>query len=153
MFLCLILIIVNLILTFFEIKTGYKSGGGFTFHETTPTISDKLINPVKDKTSSLKQAAVEASGQCLSLTVCFFWTITIILVTSCYIILLFQSNSSKYRLTVGFPKGCGQQSKCDYFLGINTNSKNTDLLDLTLVGKASGWVAVGLSKTADMVNP
>ena len=53
---------------------------------------------------------------------------------------------------MGFPKGCGQSnSKCDYFLGINTNSKDSTLLDVTLVGKANGWVAVGFSQTPDMV--
>lgn len=63
-----------------------------------------------------------------------------------------QSNASNYRIAVGFPTGCGQSSsKCDYFLGINTNSKSSSSLDMTLVGKASGWVAVGFSKTPNMV--
>lgn len=58
----------------------------------------------------------------------------------------------KYRIIVGYPEGCVTSStKCEYFLGINTNSKDSSLLDFALEGKASGWVAVGFSKTPNMV--
>ena len=48
------------------------------------------------------------------------------------------------------PEGC-IESECDYFMGISDNEKDTDVLDITLQAKAKGWVAVGFTKTADMV--
>ena len=63
---------------------------------------------------------------------------------------------SQYRVSISSPKGCDQSNSadghgCDFFLGINTNSENTSYLDFTLEGKAKGWVAVGFSKTPNMV--
>ena len=61
-------------------------------------------------------------------------------------------NSSTYRISIRSPSGCNQSSNgCNYFLGINTNNKNSNYLDFTLEGKAKGWVAVGFSKTPNMV--
>ena len=61
-------------------------------------------------------------------------------------------NSSTYRISIRSPSGCNQSSNgCNYFLGINTNNKNSSYLDFTLEGKAKGWVAVGFSKTPNMV--
>ena len=52
----------------------------------------------------------------------------------------------------GIPEGCEQSAiKCNFFLGINTNSENSSYLDFTLEGNAKGWVAVGFSKTPSMV--
>lgn len=54
---------------------------------------------------------------------------------------------------MGLPEGCDQSSnKCKYFLGINTNTENSSLLDFTLQAKTNGWAAVGFSKTPSMVN-
>ena len=55
-----------------------------------------------------------------------------------------------YRLTHRIPSGC-DPSQCDYFLGISTNANDDNLLDFTLESSAQGWVAVGFSKTPDMV--
>jgi hypothetical protein len=57
-------------------------------------------------------------------------------------------------MSIGSPKGCNHSNSttgCDFFLGINTNSENSSYLDFTLEGKAKGWVAVGFSKTPNMV--
>lgn len=63
-----------------------------------------------------------------------------------------QKEYKQYRLTRAFPEGCKNSNKnCDYFLGIDTNSGNSSLLDFTLEAKAEGWVAVGFSKTPNMV--
>lgn len=63
-----------------------------------------------------------------------------------------KGESTKYRLTRAFPSGCEHsRKKCDYFLGINTNSGDNSLLEFTLEAKANGWVAVGFSKTPNMV--
>ena len=60
----------------------------------------------------------------------------------------------KYRLSLSYPKDCDRSTGgCDFFLGINTNSLNSNYLDFTLEGKAKGWVAVGFSKTPSMVWP
>ena len=59
---------------------------------------------------------------------------------------------SVYQISIGSPKGCSQSAAgCDFFLGINTNSENSNYLDFMLEGKAKGWVAVGFSKTPNMV--
>ena len=63
-----------------------------------------------------------------------------------------QTLSLEYRLSLSNPKDCDRSAgKCDFFLGINTNSENSDYLDFTLEGSAKGWVAVGFSKTSNMV--
>ena len=48
------------------------------------------------------------------------------------------------------PPGCAP-SECDVFVGIDTNSGNSDFLDIYLEGQADGWVAVGFSATSSMV--
>ena len=61
---------------------------------------------------------------------------------------------SQYQMSISSPNGCSQSNsttQCDFFLGINTNSESGNYLDFTLEGKAKGWVAVGFSKTPNMV--
>ena len=61
--------------------------------------------------------------------------------------------SSTYRISLSTPQGCNQSSGgCNFFLGINTNSENSSYLDFTLEAKVKGWVAIGFSKTPDMVS-
>ena len=60
-----------------------------------------------------------------------------------------QSNT-KFQFSRGIPEGC-VQSECDYFVGINPNMMNENLLEFTLEGNARGWLAVGFSKTPSMV--
>ena len=55
-----------------------------------------------------------------------------------------------YRLRYRDPANCSPDS-CDYFIGIDTNRDNASYLDFYIVGRASGWVAVGLTGTANMV--
>ena len=63
-----------------------------------------------------------------------------------------QGNTSNYRLFQGFPKDCvPSNNECKYFVGFNTNTENSTLLEITLMGKATGWIAVGFSKTPNMV--
>jgi hypothetical protein len=54
-----------------------------------------------------------------------------------------------YRLRYREPSGCEPDS-CNYFVGIDTNEGDSSFLDIYLVGKAKGWVAVGFSETSDM---
>lgn len=62
-----------------------------------------------------------------------------------------QTLHAYHRLTHRIPSGC-DPSHCDYFLAIDTNPNNNDgLLDFTLEGTARGWLAVGFSKTPNMV--
>ena len=56
-----------------------------------------------------------------------------------------------YRLRYREPSGCEPDS-CNYFVGIDTNEGDSSFLDIYLVGKAKGWVAVGFSETSDMVS-
>ena len=53
-------------------------------------------------------------------------------------------------MTLRNPPDC-VPSECDVFVGIDTNSGNSDFLDIYLEGKADGWVAVGFSATSSMV--
>ena len=55
-----------------------------------------------------------------------------------------------YRLTFRDPPNC-IMSKCDVFIGIDTNAGDPDFLDIYLEGQAGGWVAVGFTETPDMV--
>ena len=57
---------------------------------------------------------------------------------------------SKFQFSRGIPEACAQ-SECDYFVGINPSSSDKNLLEITLEGRARGWVAVGFSKTPSMV--
>ena len=59
-------------------------------------------------------------------------------------------NGSEYRLRYREPRGCVPDD-CDYFVGIDTNEGESSFLDVYLVGKTRGWVALGLTKTANMV--
>ena len=74
--------------------------------------------------------------------------------TACKVLLLCsidnQTRGTYHRLTHHIPSGC-DPAQCDYFLGISTNPYDDDLLDFTLEGTAGGWIAVGFSKTPNMV--
>lgn len=56
-----------------------------------------------------------------------------------------------YRLTHSVPLWC-DQALCDYFVGISGNSVDENRLDFTLEGKAEGWLAIGFSKSPDLVS-
>ena len=56
-----------------------------------------------------------------------------------------------YRLTFRIPSNC-PPAQCEVFVGIGTNTGNSSYLDIYLEGQAGGWVAVGFSKTSDMVS-
>ena len=53
---------------------GSKSSGGFTFHETTPKISNKQVNPVQGSTLTLQNAIKIQSNKedCLTISVSIF---------------------------------------------------------------------------------
>ena len=57
-----------------------------------------------------------------------------------------------YRLRRRDPSGCDPDS-CDYFMGVDTNSGNSSYLDFYLTADINGWVAVGFSRTSNMVRP
>ena len=59
--------------------------------------------------------------------------------------------ASEYRLRYREPKGCDPED-CDYFVGIDTNTGNSSFLDFYLIGRARGWVAVGLAMAPAMVS-
>ena len=56
-----------------------------------------------------------------------------------------------YRLTFRTPANC-LLDQCNVFVGIDTNAGNSDYLDITMQGVASGWLAVGFTITQSMVN-
>lgn len=56
-----------------------------------------------------------------------------------------------YRLTFHIPSNCAP-TQCAVFVGIGTNTGNSSYLDIYLEGQADGWLAVGFSKTSDMVS-
>ena len=65
-----------------------------------------------------------------------------------------QSSLTSYQWSRGVPEGCtnsGSSHICDIFVGINSNSKDNNMLDFTLEANAKGWVAIGFSKTPNMV--
>ena len=113
----------------------------------TPSISDKKVNPAMDSELNLRLATAEKyTTACSTPSV---RSLTKKQQKICYQI-IFQA---QYRVQVGLPKGCDQSSnECDYFLGINTNTENSSLIDFTLQAKTNGWAAVGFSKTPSMVN-
>ena len=55
-----------------------------------------------------------------------------------------------YRLTLRTPEGCSV-TDCTSFVGIDTNTGNTGILDIYMEGEAQGWVAVGFTATRNMV--
>ena len=62
----------------------------------------------------------------------------------------FQSSSKTFRLSQRIPQNC-VQSSCDFFVGISDDMNDSGVLHFTLEGKAKGWIAVGFSKTPNMV--
>ena len=56
-----------------------------------------------------------------------------------------------YRLSHRVPSWC-YQPLCDYFVSISTNSADENRLDFTLEGKAEGWLAIGFSKSPNVVS-
>ena len=73
-----------------------------------------------------------------------------------YCLIVHQSRAAEdYRLIFRAPSNCipaDSQSACDIFVGIGTNTGNSSYLDIYLEGQADGWVAVGFSKTSNMVS-
>lgn len=45
------------------VYTDSNSGGGFTFHQKTPKISDTQVNPAKDGYSTVKQTVTQVVQQ------------------------------------------------------------------------------------------
>ena len=72
------------------------------------------------------------------------------------LLIVHQSRAAEdYRLTFRVPSNCipaQSQRECAVFVGIGTNTGNSSYLDIYLEGQADGWVAVGFSKTSDMVS-
>ena len=62
-----------------------------------------------------------------------------------------QSSITSYHWSQGIPGGCSDSHTCDIFVGINSNSQDSNMLDFTLEANAKGWVAIGFSKTPNMV--
>ena len=59
-------------------------------------------------------------------------------------------NKTSFSVAVGVPEGCtGHQ--CKYFVGIHRDESDRNLVDFTLEGNATGWIAVGFSLTPTMV--
>lgn len=56
----------------------------------------------------------------------------------------------QYRLTFRTPDGC-IVSNCTTFIGIDTNTGDSGVLDIYMEGEALGWVAVGFTETRNMV--
>lgn len=56
-----------------------------------------------------------------------------------------------YRLTHRVPSWC-DQAFCDYFMGIRSDSADKNRLEFTLEGKAEGWLAIGFTKSPNLVN-
>ena len=55
-----------------------------------------------------------------------------------------------YRLVFSDPPNCAP-STCNIFVGIDTNAGNGLFLDIYMEGNTQGWVAVGFSDSASMV--
>ena len=56
-----------------------------------------------------------------------------------------------YRLIFRNPVYCVNVYDCETYVGIDTNSGDSDFLDIYMEGRASGWVAVGFSDSISMV--
>ena len=61
-----------------------------------------------------------------------------------------MQQDTAYRLTHRVPWWCDQEV-CDYFVGISSDSADKNRLDFTLEGKAEGWLAIGFTKSPDVV--
>ena len=57
---------------------------------------------------------------------------------------------AEYRITMRLPQDC-QPTECDLFIGIDTNAGDNEWLDVYMEGNAERWIAVGFSRTNDMV--
>ena len=56
-----------------------------------------------------------------------------------------------YRLSFRHPADCALPN-CNAFIGIDTNTGDPSLLDITMQGLAGGWLAIGFSPTPSMVS-
>ena len=63
-----------------------------------------------------------------------------------------STNPEDYGLFHRIPDGCNANTNCTYFVGLRVNEANDSYLDVYLSGVATGWVAIGFSKTANMVS-
>lgn len=64
--------------------------------------------------------------------------------------ILQMRNPEDYRLTFRQPPNC-QLADCNIFVGIDTNTGDPSLLDITMQGVSGGWLAVGFSLSQNMV--
>lgn len=56
-----------------------------------------------------------------------------------------------YRLRFRQPANCLLE-ECSVFVGIDTNTGDPSILDITMQGVAGGWLAAGFSLTQNMVS-
>lgn len=94
---------------------------GFSLHEDNPRLSKRQYNPARAR------GDIDGTGNNPP------W--------------MPIRNASDYRLRYREPKNCVPDN-CTYFVGIDTNEGNSSFLDFYFVGRVTGWVALGISKTA-----
>ena len=136
---------------------------GFTYHSGgIPVVSESMVNPMLGKVVPVATATpaeeVVGGDQNLHVTTAVSSEAEVESSSTTTEPPAYKETSNcppltsrgPYRLTHQIPAGC-DQSECDYFLGISSNRDNNDLLDFTLEGVAEGWIAVGFSKTPNMV--
>ena len=56
-----------------------------------------------------------------------------------------------YTLIFSDPEGC-EVGACNTYIGIDTNLGNSDYLDIYMEGDTQGWIAVGFTKSPNMVS-
>ena len=61
-------------------------------------------------------------------------------------------SATDYSLIFREPEEC-DPSACNTFIGIDTNQGNSDYMDIYMEGATEGWIAVGFTKTPNMVCP
>ena len=129
-----------------------SKNGGFTFHENTPIISTAPMNLVGDSQIMMDLSRIATSRTCPRFSVGYPVNLSWSWKMHTFSFIFSQGLLLEYRLSLSYPKDCDRSAGgCDFFLGINTNSENSDYLDFTLEGSAKGWVSVGFSKTSSMV--
>ena len=121
----------------------------FSYHDLgTPVISSEEYNPATNSTEivNAQEVVIEAAPSApVSLPP------STSVSTHSHPLSLQTRNASDYRLRYREPSGCDPDD-CRFFVGIDTNEEDPSFLDFYLVGKATGWVAVGFSETPNMVS-
>ena len=116
-----------------------------------PTVPSHVLDPLmrsprtpSQMTHPVQSLPPQASQYVCALSFLFLWPHPYYGIKS--------TDPNDYGLFRRIPDGCDPTTTCVYFVGLQVNANDSAYLDVYLTGQATGWLAIGFSKTKSMVS-